>query len=170
MRLAKAARPFETGIYQVSRILGICAIIFLVAMMMLTVIDVVMRLLFDKPVTASVEFTEYLMLFVAFLGLAWCAIKGGHIKVEIIVGRLSVRVQEIINSINALIVMGLCFFLGWMAVAESSASREVGFASQITGIPDWPFYILVGFGFAIMFFAMTMILVHSVYKVVKNEP
>jgi TRAP-type C4-dicarboxylate transport system permease small subunit len=83
---------------------------------------------------------------------------------------LSVRVQEIINSINALLVMGLCVFLGWMAVAESSASREVGFASQITGIPDWPFYILVGFGFAIMFFAMTMILVHSVYKVVKNEP
>jgi len=170
MRLAQVARPFDTIIYQVSRILGIVSIIFLVVMMMLTVTDVVMRLVFDKPVTASMEFTEYLMLFVVFSGLAWCALKDGHIKVEIIIGRLSARVQEIINSVNALVVMGLCGFLAWMAFSESPVTREMGFASEITGIPDWPFYILVTFGFALMFLAMTTILVHSVYKAVKNEP
>jgi TRAP-type C4-dicarboxylate transport system permease small subunit len=170
MRLAKAARSFETVVYQVSRILGICAIVLLGAMMMLTVTDVVMRLVFNNPVTASVEFTEYLILFVVYLGLAWCAMRGGHIKVEILVGRLPARVQAIINCINALIVMGLCAFLAWMAISESSASRDVGFASQITGIPDWPFYILVGFGFAVMFFAMTTTLVHSIYTAVINEP
>ena len=170
MRLARAARPFETAIYQASRILGICAVVLLGVMMMLTVTDVFMRLVFSKPVTASVEFTEYLMLFVVYLGLAWCAIKGGHIKVELIVGRLPVRVQNTINSVNALIIMGLCAFLCWRAIAESAASREVGFGSAITGIPDWPFYYLVALGFAIMFLAMTTIMVHSVYKVVKNEP
>ena len=169
MRLAKAARSFETTINQVSLILGICAVIFLAAMMMLTVTDVVMRSIFDKPVTASVEFTEYLMLFVVFFGLAWCALKGGHTKVEVLVRKLPARVQESINVVNAVLVMGLCVFLGWMAVKESISVRELGSSSQITGIPDWPFYLLVCFGFAIMFLAMTTVLVHSAYRMVNDE-
>ena len=136
--------------------------------MMLTVTDVFLRYFFDSPVTASMELTEWLMVFVAFLGLAWCAIKGRHIKVEIIVGRLPHRAQEVINSINAFIIMGLCAFLGWRAFAESFVSRQMHFASEVTGIPHWPFYILTTFGFALLFLAMTTILVHSIYNVVKK--
>ncbi len=111
----------------------------LVCMMMLTVTDVCLRYFFNRPIMASKEITEYMMVIVGFLGLAWCAVKGMHIKVNILVGTFSEKAQSVIDAVNHIIVIGLCALIASQSFKESLIVKELGRGSDITGIPNYPF-------------------------------
>lgn len=62
---------------QVSRVASITGIIFLLAIVVLTTADVFLRYVLNKPILGSVELTQYFIIVAGFLGLAWCAVRGG---------------------------------------------------------------------------------------------
>jgi TRAP-type C4-dicarboxylate transport system permease small subunit len=152
----------------VSEIMGVVAVVVLVFMMMLTVTDVCLRYFFDNPIMASMELTCYMMVVVGFLGMAWCALKGMHIKVDLIVGRWSEKSQAIMNIINAVLVIGVCSLIASQSYFEGFAARDMHKASEITGIVQHPFYWLIVFSYALLLFAMLNILVQNIAKVVKK--
>ena len=158
----------EKRIVQISEIFGVVAVAVLVCMMMLTVCDVVLRYFFNSPLISSMEITEYMMVIVGFLGLAWCALKGMHIKVQLIVGRFSERAQGIIDVINSLIILGLCALIASKSFTESMVAREMGRVSDITDIPHYPFYLIIVLGYILLFLAVITLLVRSATKAVKG--
>ena len=103
----------ERTIKRISRAFGMVAVIILVAMMLLTVAEVFLRYVFNHPIIGCTEYIEYLMVFVGFLGLAWCASKGLHVKVDLLVSRFPERAQGFIDTINALFVIAVCVVLIW---------------------------------------------------------
>jgi TRAP-type C4-dicarboxylate transport system permease small subunit len=159
-----AARVIEV----MSEVSGVVAVAVLVCMMMLTVSDVCLRYFFNNPIMASSEYTEYMMVIVGFLGLAWCAVKGMHIKVELIVGRFPERGQAVINVINAILVIGVCALIGSQSLSEGFIAKQMGRASDITDIPHHPFYWVIVFGYALLFLVMLNILVQNVIKLVRK--
>lgn len=156
----------------VSRVIELSAslgVIILGAMMLLTVADVILRYFFNSPINGSAEYTRNMMVAVGFLGLAWSALKGGHIKVDLVVGKMfSQRGQAVIDSINHLVVLGLSILLGSQALSQSMVVRHLQLKSTITGIPVFPFYLIVTFGFIMLLLASIILLVHSISKVVKG--
>ena len=56
----------------------------LVAMMMVTVIDVCMRYLFNRPVRGAYDFTEAMLVVFVFHGLALCFWTRSHIVIDLI--------------------------------------------------------------------------------------
>lgn len=144
------------------------AVVVLACMMMFTVTDVCLRYFFNNPIRASDETTEFLMVVVSFLGLAWCALKGMHIKVSLIVGRFPERTQSIFDTINYIIVIGVCGLLASQLWAETLVVQASGRASDLTGIPFFPFYFIAGFGYFLLFFIVISFLVQSITKVLKR--
>jgi TRAP-type C4-dicarboxylate transport system permease small subunit len=151
-----------------SEVSGMVAVAVLVCMMMLTVSDVCLRYFFNNPIMASSEYTEYMMVIVGFLGLAWCAVKGMHIKVDLIVGRFPERSQAVINVINAILVIGVCALISSQSLSEGFIAKQMGRASDITDIPHHPFYWIIVFGYVLLFLVMLNILVQNVIKLVKK--
>jgi TRAP-type C4-dicarboxylate transport system permease small subunit len=168
MGMRKFLSAAERRIDQISEIFGVVAVVVLVCMMMLTVCDVCLRYFFNRPIMASAEVTEYMMVMVGFLGLAWCAVKGMHIKVQLIVGRFSERAQGIVDTINHIIVVGLCVIIAWRSFSESLVAREMGRASEITGTPHYPFYLIVVLGYILLLLIMIPLLVQAINKVAKR--
>ena len=168
MGMRQLAGSAEKRIAQIREIFGVVAVVVLVCMMMLTVCDVFLRYFFSRPIMASSELTEYMMVIVGFLGLAWCALKGMHIKVNLIVGRFSESAQGIINAINSIVILGLCVIIALQSFSEGMIAREVGQASEISGIPYYPFYLVIVFGYILMFFVMIPLLVQAIKKAVKR--
>ena len=74
-------------------IVGFLALITIVIMMMLTTVDVFLRYVFNRPILGSFEVTELLMVSVAGLSLAWCTLKSGHIRVDIIINMFSKKTR-----------------------------------------------------------------------------
>ena len=56
----------------------------LMALMVYTVVDVVLRYVFNRPFSGSLEVTEFAMSVIVFLGIAYCGWIGGHVAVDIL--------------------------------------------------------------------------------------
>jgi len=146
----------------------VVAVVVLACMMMFTVTDVCLRYFFNNPIKASDETTEFMMVVVGFLGLAWCALKGMHIKVQLIVGRFSEKTQTIFDIFNNIIVIGVCALIASQLWRETLDVQAMGKASDLTGIPHYPFYFIAGLGFFLLFLVAISFLVKSINKALKR--
>ena len=52
--------------------------------MVYTVADVILRYIFNRPFSGSIEVTEFAMSAIVFLGIACCGWLGGHVAVDIL--------------------------------------------------------------------------------------
>lgn len=138
------------------------AVVGLACMMMFTVTDVCLRYFFNNPIKGSDETTEFMMVVVSFLGLAWCALKGMHIKVNVIVSRFPQKPQTIIDIVNYIIVIGVCALLTSQLWRETLVVQARGKISYLTGIPYSPFYFIAGFGFFLLLLIVISLLVQSI--------
>ena len=114
--------------------------IALLVMMVLTSIDALGRYLFNKPIVGAYEFTErYLMIIIVFLSMSYVMKLGGHIRLDLVLDRLSNKMQSILNVIFNLLGATLMFLIGFKGLTNTYSAwinNEVG-----GGIIAWPFWL-----------------------------
>ena len=71
----------------------VLASIALVSMVVIIFVEVIARYIFNHPLGVADEFSAYLLVWLTFLGLVYNASIDAHIKVRIVVSKLSRRVQ-----------------------------------------------------------------------------
>ena len=157
----------EDGVYALSRVLGIIAILVLVAMMFFTVVDVCLRAFFNYPIPGDVEIIELSMVCAGFLGLAWCAMRGMHIKVDLVVSLMPKGIQNLLDAFNYLLGFGICAIFTWRGFVEGSANREMNQLSSILKVPLFPFYWLMALGYGMLCLAILLLLFKSLKEVTK---
>jgi TRAP-type C4-dicarboxylate transport system permease small subunit len=157
-------RSAEGKIYSLSRFLGIIAIVILVAMMLFTVLNVVLRAFFNRPIPGDVELIEIAMVCTGFLGLAWCAVKERHIRVDLLVQFFPKRAQGIIDTIGYIGALGACVIIAWQSINEGLANREMETATASLNIPIFPFYWVTAAGYSLLCFALLVLIVRAIRK------
>lgn len=142
------------------------ACIVLFAMMLLTVFDVCFRYFLDDPISGVTELTEILMACLSFLGLAWCAIKDQHLKVDLLISRLHPRTQGMIDT--TMLLLGLCLvsLISWRIIAEAAALYHLKITSSLLNVPVYPFYIIASMGCAMLCLVMIGIILQNISKVI----
>jgi TRAP-type C4-dicarboxylate transport system permease small subunit len=94
-------------------------------MMMLVVVDVFMRYVMQRPLMVSDEISAYMLVALSFLGFAYTWRQGGHVRVEILVGRLSPRARDRVR------LAGLILTLIFMLEMNRSAFKMIVYAYQM---------------------------------------
>ncbi|MFC7344177.1 TRAP transporter small permease [Saccharopolyspora griseoalba] len=125
---------------------GICAALAgmsLVAITALTVTEVVMRGLLDRPLGWNVGFVEqYLMMAMAFFGIVTAYRTGAHIAVSTLHGRLPGPAQKLTILLGQLVI---AVALGWLLVAgvDSVAFSSSTGEQPVPGSADlpWPSWL-----------------------------
>lgn len=148
--------------------MNIVAMAALVLMMLLTVSDVLMRSVFKQPILDSPQLTQYLMVCVVFFGLAWCAAKGRHIKVDLVVSRFPARVQAIFDSTTYFLGLVVCSIMTWRSFLESLVAHRYHSATTVLEVPSYPFHFILTFGITILCLVMLIQLIQHLYKAVKG--
>lgn len=84
--------------------------------MLLTVSDVCLRYFFNRPVMGATELTQDMMVYLSFLGLAWCAMMKSHLKVDLVMAYFPSRMQAAVDALT--ILAGLCMaaLIAWQNV------------------------------------------------------
>ena len=140
----------------------------LVAMMFLTFSDVFLRYVFNRPIEGAYELTEYMMAIVVGFGLAYCAMKKGHISIELVVQHFPQRAQAIIDTITYFIGLVLFALITWQYFQHVPASFESGRVSVILYLPMYPFVAAVLLGSAALTLALLTQFAESLSKAVKK--
>jgi TRAP-type C4-dicarboxylate transport system permease small subunit len=152
-------------ISDLSRFMGYIATCVLGLMMLLTVADVFMRYAFNSPITGTMEVSEFMMVIVGFLALAWCAVRYSHVKVDLVLSNFSPRVQAIVDSITMLAALGTYVVITWRSFLES---MDVDTTASLLRVPHSPFYWVLTFGFFLLCLALVALIIENVTKAIKR--
>lgn len=123
---------------RVVQVVEYAAAVILAGIMLLTIVDVVARYLFRKPIAASFEVTEMAMQVMIYLCMAVAMASNDHIRVTLIdpvlerLPRLAGWIERISGVVVALALFGTG--LAVMGVAEG----KVGEVTAVLGLPIAP--------------------------------
>jgi TRAP-type C4-dicarboxylate transport system permease small subunit len=154
-------------IYRVVRALGIGTMLFIVGMMLLVTAEVLSRAIFGKVIIGSTEIVEILMALLV-IGFAWCALQGRHVKVELLVTRLSPRRRSILGSFNWVLSLGVCILIAWVNILEAICLKQGGPVTPFLSIPKYPFYFVISLGYALLGVVVVHQLIGLIRKAVRG--
>jgi tripartite ATP-independent transporter DctM subunit len=140
------ADRINTTLESSSKYLNYLSMLALSGMMFLTAGDVIGRYLLKRPITGAFEITQYLMVILAFMAVAYTAVNKGHVSVDILTSRFSSKMQGIIGFITNLIGFGMFGLLAWRSVITALAYWKEGRADSILGVPTAPFIFVIVVG------------------------
>ena len=117
----------------------------LVAMLALTVADIIGIKLFKHPIPGGIEIVAFLGVVVAGFAMAYTQVLRGHIHVEFVVMRLPKRAQGVISAFVTLLGLALFVLLAWRSYDYGLALRAAGEVSMTQRIPFYPFVYALAF-------------------------
>lgn len=153
-RIGRAAKAVSWGCCFIAAL----ATIFLI---LLTVSNVLLRYLFNKPIDGTFELTEYLMVVIVFLAFPWATLRGMHVRVDLLTGRLTERKQAVVYAISCVFSIVITFLFGWYTYPEAMYAYELQFKSDMLNIPSYPFYFLIMIGFFILLFILLVLFIQN---------
>lgn len=140
----------------------------LLVLMMLTVSDVFLRFTFNNPITGTSEMAALIMVCLV-LGVAWCAVKGGHVAVDLVIKCFSPRVQAIVDSITLLAGLAMSVIITWQGILQSFWEIRVKYLAGYTLMwPTFPFWWIYVLGWAALCLVMVTLVIQKVKVIVKG--
>ena len=130
------AQPWKR---RVEALLGVAASVILLAMMLLTAVDVVARYLFNRPLRGAFELTELLLLVLIFAGLPLVSFTNEHAVMDFIDRVLGRRALRGLEGAVELVSAALMFFLAWIVWAKADRIWAYRDATDVLRILYGPF-------------------------------
>ncbi len=169
MELSKPARSLSRAFYPVSRIMNSVGVGFLAVMMFLTTADVILRYVFNRPITGAYELTGLMLAILVAFGLAYTQVHKGHIRIDFIISRFSPRVQAFVDSITTLIGIAIFSLIIWQSVLYAESLRAACVTTPALYIPLYPFIWIVAVGSALFCLVHIVDLVNHIAQVVTKR-
>jgi len=122
------------------------------AAVLISAANAVARKAFNLSSNAYLEVQWYLFAAVFLLGAGYAFLVNAHVRIDVLAGKLSMRVRNIIDMVGILVfLLPLCYFmiqLSWPYVWQAYVSGEI--SQNYGGLIRWPVYILVPLGFGLL--------------------
>ena len=143
-------------------LLGVVASGVLFAMMGLTVVDVVARYVFNRPLRGAFEVTELMLLVLIFAGLPLVSFSDEHATMDFIDRVLGPRAQRWLERGVQLVNGAFMLFLAWLVWLK---------ANRIWGYRDTTDVLRILYGPFVYFMAVTLALAGLIhlYKMLERR-
>ncbi len=156
---ARMLKRVDEGFHQFEKFLALIASLVIMAVMLIGVFQVVGRKLLSFPVPGYVDVIEMVMTVFAFIAIAYTQRLGGHVRMEIILGRFKGRLLyfcEIIGTAVAIVIVAILMYFGYEHFLRA---WEIGDSTIDIELPIWPSKLLVPFAFALLLVRLTIQLI-----------
>jgi TRAP-type C4-dicarboxylate transport system permease small subunit len=127
----------------ISRILNIIAGISLTFMMLLTVIDVLLRTT-KYPIVGTFEVVSLSLALVVGFGIPQVSLDRGHVSMDFLVEKLSLRAKKIMNTFTRILCLVLFIFIGYNLFNVGAMFRAAGEVTATIKLPFYPLAYAVG--------------------------
>lgn len=139
-------------------------------MMILVVVEVFMRYVLQQPLMLADELSAYLLVAVSYLGTAYTWRQGGHVRVTVLVSRLSPGVAGWMR------LLGLILVFIFMIELDRVSYKMIAYALQINLRSStwlmfplfWP-QLTIFIGFVLLTLLILADIVQSVIKIRAGE-
>ncbi|MBY7144508.1 TRAP transporter small permease [Virgibacillus sp. NKC19-3] len=128
------------GFDKLERYTVILAQLAIVVMMIIITVDAVSRYVFSQSIIGVYEFTErYLMIAAIFLSMSYVSKIDGHIKLDLVIDKLPVKIARSFNLIFLLLGAAFVFGIGYQGMVMTYDAWVRNIVS--TGLIPWPVWL-----------------------------
>ena len=137
--------------------------------MLLIGMDVVGRYALNRTWEGVLEVSEICLVAIAFIGAAWLLRKEGHVKIDILVNRLSVRGQAFMDFFTSIILLGSSFIVAWYGLRITINYYQRGIhTSTVLAYPMYIHYIIIFVG-ACLLTIQGIRRIYRYYNIIKGK-
>ena len=135
--------------FRLESALNLASGIVIFTLVLLATVNVIGRKLFNAPVPGFVDWVEQFMAVFVFVGLAYCQREGGHIRMEVLIGRLRGRALWVAEFLSILLMLPLTLVLAYGSWSHFLRSFDPGSplwsrdSSIDVALPLWPAKLIV---------------------------
>ncbi|MBN2060792.1 MAG: TRAP transporter small permease [Deltaproteobacteria bacterium] len=131
----------------------------LLLMMLLTVSDVILRYLFNRPIVGAFELTEFMMVIFVVFAFVTCAIQKGHVAIDLIMSKMPSKIQSIFGCITTVLSILILSLITWQGFLYMMIQLDTNVLSPSLLIPRYPFvgFVVLGFGFLVIVYISNLL-------------
>lgn len=126
---------------------GLISAVATFATMLLVVVNVLGRYLFNAPLTGTLEFTESLLVLIIFFSVALTQYDGGHIRVTLLTRRLPTayaRALTVFCMVCGAVFFIWCAYAAWRFAYESWSVDEYEWGTVVFPLYPVKFVVFAG--------------------------
>lgn len=153
----------------VNRVLAWIAGLALIAMMLFTVADMVLRG-FGHPVAGSYEVIGWLSAAAMALALGYTQLHRGHVAIDLVVERLPGRGRASVDVATSLMSLLLFTAVAWYVARYGIVLHETGSLSETLKAIVYPWVYVVAIGCAGLALALLVDFLRAVGRLVSGRP
>lgn len=144
---------FSRSVDWMTERIGRTVIWFLLAAVVVSTVNALVRYVFDIGSNAWLELQWYLFSAVFMLGAGYVFLHDQHVRIDVFFNHLSRKKQVWVDVIGILVfLLPLCVFIAWTALPSLIQAIDTWEVSPNPGgLVRWPLYALVPLGFALLF-------------------
>jgi TRAP-type C4-dicarboxylate transport system permease small subunit len=132
------------------RLLTLFAGLLIFGLMVLGVVQIVMRTVFSAPIFGYIDIVEFSMIGFAILGISYVQRLGGHVRMEIIVGRLKGRALWLFEWLGTLLACLIVALLIPYSYLHFERAWSFGDSTIDIELPTWPAKLIVPIALSIL--------------------
>ncbi len=129
---------------KIENALNLTAAGFIFFLMFLATFQVLSRKLFNAPIPGYIDYAEQSIAIFAFLGIAYCQRKGGHVRMELVLDKIPrgriFWAMEAITTLAAFVIVSILFRYSFDHFLRA---WEFGDSTIDINLPVWPSKLLV---------------------------
>ena len=144
--LSKADRLF----LKLESVLTLAGGIVIFLLVFLATTNVLGRWIFSLPVSGYIDWVEQAMAFFAFLGIAYTQREGGHIRMDMLVGKIHGRPLWITELISVTLMLSVTLVLIYGSFLHFLRAYQIGDSSIDIDLPIWPAKLVVPVALSIL--------------------
>lgn len=115
--------------------LQVASVALISALVLVTVVDVVGRYLFNAPLTGAFELTQVLLGALVFAALPLTTRRGEHVEVDLLVHVLPDRIQDVLGIFAGFVSGVVLLAFAWRLWIVAAEQMEIGARTSSLGIP-----------------------------------
>jgi TRAP-type C4-dicarboxylate transport system permease small subunit len=120
------------------------------AAMVLTMVEVLGRRLFNTPVPGLIDLFDLAMAGMSLLGAAYCQRLGGHIRMDMVIGRLKGRALWLAEFVTTALALVLILVVLVASAEHALRAWQVGDVTVDVLLPTWPSKALASAAIALL--------------------
>ena len=140
----------DQSLLWLERKLNLAGGIIVLFIVLFSVINIIGRGLLNQPFNAYFDLMGQSVPLIAFMGLSYCQRDGGHIRMDLFIGRFSGRLLWTVEAISSLLTFALITLLAYGAWLHAERSLTLGDSTEDIGLIIWPFKLVLVVMFGVL--------------------
>lgn len=133
----------DRKLFQIESWFNLAGGLLILAVMLISVVNILGRKFFNTPVPGFIDWLVQAVPLIAFLGIGYCQRLGGHIRMDLVVGRLRRRALWLFELLSIILIAALTIILIYGSWNHAERAISIGDSTIDINLPTWPVKLAV---------------------------